>query len=147
MTEPFVELVEVGAGRLGVAFEAGPQPLADVIEALRHHPRHVGLARAQPFAHRAEAPGELGVGLQNRGDARLELALAFFRRFRLAPARRARARQRHDEGDEQQRDRAERAAERLAEGDGSAVEDDEDLVHGGELSRFAGPNRTKEEHV
>ncbi len=55
--EPFVELAEVGAGGLRVAFEPGAEPRADVVEALRHHPRHVRLPRAQPFAHRAQTPG------------------------------------------------------------------------------------------
>ncbi len=94
-----------------------------------------------------EPPGEFGAGLGERGDARLEFALALGRRRGFAPARRARARERDDESEQQQRDRRHRAAERLAESQGIAVEDDEDRVHGAELSRFVAANRTKDEHV
>ena len=92
--QPLVELAEVGAGRLGVAFEPGAEPRADIVEPLRHDAREIGLARAQPFAHRAEPAAELGVRLGERGELRLELAPPRFRGFRLAPPRRIGAQQR-----------------------------------------------------
>ena len=135
--QPLVELAEIVAGGLRVAFEPGAEPRADVVEALRHHARDVAPAASQPFAHRAEAPGELGAGLRRaRRCAPRVRAGAPSAAARFAPARRARARERDDESEQQQRDRRERAAERLAESQGMAVEDDEDRVHDAELSQI-----------
>ncbi len=56
--EPLVELGEIFARRLGVGLEARADALADIVEPLRHDPRKIGLARAEPFAEAAEPPVE-----------------------------------------------------------------------------------------
>ncbi len=80
-------------------------------------------------------PAELGAGLGERADARLEFAL---RRSAAAAASRRRAALERASATTRTKSSsaiaAERAAERLAESQGIAVEDDKDLVHGADLS-------------
>ena len=51
------------------------------------------------------------------------------------------------EGEAEQRQRGERAGQRLPDGDGMAAKDGENDIHVRQFTRFAGILRTKEERV
>ena len=147
--EPLVELVEVGAGRLRMAFEPGAEPRADVVEPLRPSPASMSACR-EPSHSLIEPRRPLSSAFdcasaaKRASSSRCRSSAA----SRLAPARRVRAQQRDDQREQQQRDRAERAAERLAEGDGIAVEDEQNVgFMASSLADSPPTNRTKEEQV
>ena len=100
--EPLVELAEVGAGRLGVAFEPGAERALTLSSRSDITRARSAWREPQPFAQRAEPAAEFGVRLREPGELRLELAPSARGGLRLAPPRRM-ARSEGDEQRQQQR--------------------------------------------